>query len=300
MKETTLSERLRREASYAVHRRLLANPASRRRHRGEAPQLGELQQKAVEDLSQNGIALVDLRQLFGGDELWAQLSESVEQFVQKAESKVPAADGKKKKKWDYLIRRKPPKLAPDDPWLRFGLSHEVLGIVNAYRGLWTKLVEIEQWYTVPFADADKRIASQRWHRDPRDRNMVKVFTYFSDVDEEAGPFEYIRGTPPGGPHGDFWPWKPFNEKYPPEKKLLRETPASEQMTVTAPAGTIIFCDTTGFHRGGFAKSKPRVMSYHQYVSPASLRAGLQAERRFSVVWSNGGDELSEAARFAVS
>jgi Phytanoyl-CoA dioxygenase (PhyH) len=299
MKETPLSERLRREASYAVHSRLLANPASRRRHRGERAELSPVQRRAAEDLSKNGIALVGLRELFGGDALWTELSDSMQAFVRKAESKA-TVDGKRRKKWDYLIRRKPPKLAPEDPWLRFGISDEVLGIVNAYRGLWTKLVEIEQWYTVPYPDADKRIASQRWHRDPRDRNMVKVFTYFSDVDEDSGPFEYIRGTPPGGPHGDFWPWKPFNEKYPPEKKLLRETPTSEHMTVTAPAGTIIFCDTTGFHRGGFARQKPRVMSYHQYVSPASLRAGLQADRRFSVLWQNGGGGLSQAARFALT
>jgi hypothetical protein len=48
--------------------------------------------------------------------------------------------------------------------------------------------------------------SQRWHRDPEDDHIVKMFIYFSDVDEEAGPFEYVRDSAAGGKYGDVFPW----------------------------------------------------------------------------------------------
>ena len=86
------------------------------------------------------------------------------------------------------------QIASDSPWLRFATSERLLGVVNSYRGVYTKLVGLDNMYTVPFPDSGKRIASQRWHRDPEDQHVVKCILYFSDVDEDAGPFEYIPGS----------------------------------------------------------------------------------------------------------
>ena len=41
-------------------------------------------------------------------------------------------------------------------------------------------------------------------------------------------------------------------------------------TFTASRGTLIFCNTSGFHRGGFATERPRVLATATYLSPASL------------------------------
>ena len=43
-------------------------------------------------------------------------------------------------------------------------------------------------------------------------------------------------------------------------------------TFTAPRGTVILCNTSGLHRGGFSTAKPRVLATATYCSPASLRA----------------------------
>ena len=48
----------------------------------------------------------------------------------------------------------------------------ILGIVNAYRDEWTKLYYLDNWFTVPFADTNERLASQRWHRDPEDEHLA--------------------------------------------------------------------------------------------------------------------------------
>jgi hypothetical protein len=60
---------------------------------------------------------------------------------------------------------------------------------------------------------------------------------------------------------------------------------------------MIFCNTSGFHRGGFATGKPRVLATFTYESPASLKS--LTERNFTLAeTSNGG--LDKAARYAVS
>src|SRR5439155_1288274 len=82
-------------------------------------------------------------------------------------------------------------------------SAPILDVVDGYRGEPARLIDFDNWYTIPEARADTRVKSQRWHRDPWDNHIVKVFVYFSDVDEEAGPFEYVPGSAAGGRYGDL-------------------------------------------------------------------------------------------------
>ena len=42
--------------------------------------------------------------------------------------------------------------------------------------------------------------------------------------------------------------------------------------MTGPAGTVIFCDTAGFHRGGFARTKPRILIDLDLPPPGPARA----------------------------
>ena len=69
---------------------------------------------------------------------------------------------------------------------------------------------------------------------------------------------------------------------------------SDRLTLTGERGTVFLCDTSGFHRGGFARTRPRVLSYHTFVSGRS-----DFERRFEVdpTEDNG---LSEPARRALA
>ena len=87
-------------------------------------------------------------------------------------------------------------------------------------------------------------------------------------------------TPKEAPNvADVYPWEIFGEDlYPPDAALEPMTRTDESHLVTGPEGTLILCDTTGFHRGGFASERPRIMGDWNYVSPASL-ASL-SERNF--------------------
>jgi hypothetical protein len=267
--------------------------------------LTDVQERALGELRENGIAIVPFAELVGDDGLWQELRADMDTFVAGAESELEQGGGAKRKK-DFLIRRyprgkkklprKPAILPSDGPWLRYAAGDPLLGIVNAYRGAQVKLVDFDLWYTVPVGDEAERVASQEWHRDPEDQHVVKVFLYFSDVDEDAGPFEYVPQSAEGFKYGHLWPWGD-SERYPPTEELEAAIPASDRILATGSTGTLVICDTSGFHRGGYARTKPRVLSTHTYVNK-KITAERPERRKFTVDWRDG--ELSEASRFALT
>jgi ectoine hydroxylase-related dioxygenase (phytanoyl-CoA dioxygenase family) len=161
--------------------------------------------------------------------------------------------------------------------------------------MWAKLEYVDVWYTPP-VDRSERQSSQRWHRDFNDRHLLKAFLYLVDVDEDSGPFEYVPRSAPGSELDHFWPWRPLGDNYPPDDEFDAKL-AERAVSFTAPKGTLIFCNTSGFHRGGFAIGKPRVLATITYSSPASL-ASL-TERNYSIrsAESNG---LEPQQRYALS
>jgi hypothetical protein len=266
--------------------------------------LNPVQQRVLGELRDAGISIVSFDELIADSTLWRELREDMADFIAGAQARLAAGKGGGKKK--FLIRRyergksklpvEPAILPSDGPWLRYAAGDTMLGIVNAYRGAMIKLVDFDQWYTLPVGDEGDRVDSQQWHRDPEDQHVVKVFLYFSDVDEEAGPFEYIPSSAEGGKYGDLWPWGKESPRYPPTEELERLIPSSDRVVATGPIGTLVICDTSGFHRGGFARTKPRILSTHTYVNK-KITADRPERRKFTVDWRGG--ELSEQTRFAL-
>jgi hypothetical protein len=266
--------------------------------------LDKTQQHILDAMRRDGIAVVSLGQLFQDDRLWTELAQDIGTFAgeieRRASELLQRGDDKAYIARRFVVRKgedaKPKKwkFPVTDRWLQLGLSGRVLDIVNAYRGRPTYLIDLDNWYTIPDPEARERIESQQWHRDPWDNNIVKVFVYFSDVDVDAGPFEYVRGSPAGGRYGDLWPWV-VKGIYPPQDDFDAAVAPEDRIVVTGPAGTMIFCDTSGFHCGGSARTKPRILSYHTYVCPP-----IEKSPRFKVDWSPEGNGLSGQARFAIS
>jgi hypothetical protein len=273
----------------------------------QAPvELTEVQERALSSLRETGIAIVPFVELTGDAALWESLQAEMETFVQSAVGELEQ-DVQAKRKKEFLIRRfprgkskmplEPAVLPTDGPWLRFAAGDALLDIVNAYRDTKTKLVDFDQWYTLPVGEDHERVASQQWHRDPEDQHVVKVFLYFSDVDEDAGPFEYALRSAEGGKYGHLWPWGKGATRYPPSDELEQLIPASDRVLATGPAGTLVICDTSGFHRGGYGKAKPRILSTHTYVN-RKITPDKPDRRKFQVEW--GENDLSEQARFALT
>ena len=286
-------------ATYELHDRVLSNRSSRRRFSDSPPELDVVQQRVLADLEREGYSLTSFRDFFGDDALWQSIEEQAARFVSETEAALrddPAALRVRQGK-EFVVRLHSygTELGLDDSWFRACASRRMLDVANSYLGLWSKLEYVDVWYSRPQPEEADRVSSQRWHRDFNDRRLVKTFLYLVDVDEGAGPFQYVPRSAPGGTRGDLWPWRPLGENYPPEAELERQLDGDGARVFTGPKGTLLFCNTAGFHRGGFATLRPRVLATATYSSPASLAALTERSYRFS----GSPAELDAATRFAL-
>jgi hypothetical protein len=290
--------------TYELHDRVLSNRSARRRLAHERPVLDATQQRIVDELRVEGFVVIPFGELFADPARWDEVAAAADDFIAvtedglRREAAGEETDLRRTVK-KFLVRKNAwgADLGIDDPWLRLALDPRVLDLANTYLGMWSKLEYVDLWYTPPTEEADRQ-SSQRWHRDFNDRLLLKAFLYLNDVDEQAGPFEYIPRSFPGGELGDQWPWYPGYDGYPPDEEFGRRMEGKRVETFTAPRGTLIFCNTCGFHRGGFATGKPRVLATWTYASPAALHA--LSERNYTVRAAAGSNGLAPAARYAVA
>ena len=68
------------------------------------------------------------------------------------------------------------------------------------------------------------------------------------------------------------PWQPMGYGRVPDEEVSKHVSPREIATFTGPKGTLILCNTSGLHRGGFSTAGPRVLATATYCSPASLKA----------------------------
>ena len=183
----------------------------------------------------------------------------------------------------------------NDAWFRACISRRVLDLANSYLRMWAKLSYVDLWYTAPQPAGAERAASQLWHRDFDDKHLLKAFLYLVDVDASAGPFEYVGGSQPGGRHKETRQWAPMRTGRFTEDEVNKHVPADAIKTFTAPRGTVILCNTSGLHRGGFATGQARALATATYCSPASLKA--LSERNYTLA---GDAPADPAARYATS
>ena len=81
-------------------------------------------------------------------------------------------------------------LHENSPLVRHALTPAIIDIITAYLGEVPYLSRLELVESKPTEGKWK--VSQLWHRDYNDRKMVKLFTYFSDVDsDQQGPFTFL-------------------------------------------------------------------------------------------------------------
>ena len=296
----TAVERRGIRATYKLHDRVLSNRSSRRRFQGDRPELDDAQRRILAQLESDGFAVVPFRDLFPARD-WAEIEAQGARFVADTETALASGDMgsvRVREGKEFVIRLLSygVELELDDPWFRACASRRMLDVANSYIGLWSKLEYVDMWYSVPQPGDAERVSSQRWHRDFNDKRLLKAFLYLVDVDESMGPFEYVPGSTGHGPYASVWPWRPLGDNYPSQSEFAERMPEASIQTFTAPAGTLIFCDTSGFHRGGLTTTKPRVLATVTYSSPASLASLTDRSYRFT----GSLDELDAATRFALS
>ena len=153
-----------------------------------------------------------------------------------------------------------PVITLANPLAALVLDDRTLAIAGTYLGMSPKLQEFSLGEIRVLPEGTPKISSMRWHRDPHDRRLLKMFIYLTDVALENGPFSYIRYSSRGGTYANLFPQKPPAGFYPPAGEIEKRVNPADIQVCTGPAGTVIFADTAGLHGGGYVLKDRRLMS----------------------------------------
>ncbi|MDA1306142.1 MAG: phytanoyl-CoA dioxygenase family protein [Acidobacteria bacterium] len=153
------------------------------------------------------------------------------------------------------------------------MSRSFLNIASLYLGLVPRCGAKQEYVVIP--TPNEKVGAQLWHRDGSDKKITKVFVYLNDVEEDNGPFRYIKGTHHQGLLRDVLSWTGQYvwgavERTEAMLDRYKEIFETREVVCTGKAGTIIFADTSGFHRGGHCRSGHRRMIELSYYSNAAF------------------------------
>ncbi|MFN0279981.1 MAG: phytanoyl-CoA dioxygenase family protein [Pyrinomonadaceae bacterium] len=226
-------------------------------------------------MNKNGVAVTTAEALLGNNSYYLELLDSVktlESNLAKELSTARAGSGESdaigQKVFNVEMLGTHPTFNIEDVFARFALQNEILGIANRYLRMYTSLRYYNVWHT--FATDSAARESQLWHKDREDFHILKLFLYISDVDENAGPFNYVPGTHPKGDRKQVAPtFLEGNVERSNDEQMAEVIPEKVWKQCTGKRGTIIFADTRGYHKGGFAREQDRIMYTAMFTSPAS-------------------------------
>lgn len=157
------------------------------------------------------------------------------------------------------------------PLFRFGLLPVIHETACACLQRMLAYYSADLWCVLPDAESKQREWSQNWHRDPEAERLVKVFLFLEDVTEDSGPFEYVSGSHNGGYAEAAEPKRYANQAY-----VQHCIPPEAKRRFTAPAGTIVFADTSGLHRGGYTKARRRLNCVFTYLPEGKPKFTLES------------------------
>jgi hypothetical protein len=280
-----------------------ANLEPRRLYRRNGSRMKPLpiEQDVIQSLNDTGIAVIDWDQLFP-TQSFAEVKDWAEQLLDQPQvrEKIKALERgmHDAQAWKYYLVRPlgtRPVLDINEAVMKMALSEPVLRIVCGYLKMLARLTAVDLWYNVATEGPD--VFSQRWHRDPEDKSIVKTFLYLRDVEESNGPFCYIPGSHNRGPFKDFYPHAVANATYPDAGVVEARFSPEMRKVLTGKAGTLVFCDTSGFHRGGNPTGAARLLFNSVFTTNASQPI-LEKARLFTV--HGFGSEASSVSNCAVS
>ena len=263
----------------------------------------------INDLAESGISVIHFNDLFPARQ-FKDLQESAEIWLQTPRNRlrikeiqnIPRATESKKRFTGadkfYLVPLwgDRPIFDVKDKFLQFSLGDRVLRIACGYLGMFSRLILMDLWYNVPTIGPD--VFSQRWHRDPNDRKEFKLLLYLRDVNEVNGPFCYIPGTHNAGRFKRVFPQTIHISNYPPDGAVENRFPENQRQVCTGKAGTLIFCDTSGFHKGGHPVTEGRLLFTAVYTTNAGVPV-IKRSKPFSIS-ELGSDLFNPAAEYAIS
>lgn len=141
--------------------------------------------------------------------------------------------------------------------LRLALDERLLSIASAYLGGPAAIGGSNLRRS--FANSLTEFDTLWFHSDPNSPRILKVFLYLTDVDENSGPFCHVRGSQ----RVKFRGWRLSYRLT--DDDILRHYSRDDVKLAVGRPGSVVFADTTGFHRGTKCKSRDRDMLTINYV-----------------------------------
>src|SRR5262245_27699009 len=236
--------------------------------------------RVLDELNQNGIAITSVEKLLGGSSCFDELNQAVDQLETEWAARI---NDRREEANRYDTTRKTfilqllgdhPQLDPASVYARFALQLPILQIANEYFGMYTRLRFYNVWHTLT-TETDPR-ESQLWHFDREDHLILKLFVYLSEVDDGAGPINYAPGTHIKGKvkrHPESFLENGVRRVR--DEQMAEIVPEQHWIKGTGPKGMMVFADTRGYHKGGLARTRDKIMYTCLFTSPTS-----QAEELF--------------------
>ena len=251
-----------------------------------APQLNSVQQRILHDLNENGIAVAHIDELFPATDMLEKFKDYAHKSIEEKKKLGSSKPDKASKPFLTYLFDPVPAVDMTNPFFHLAFEKTVLDIITSYFQMYVNFFYMTLNITLPIGGDRRAIGSQRWHRDPEDRKMCKMFLYLTDVDEESGPFMYVEKSKYGRKWGKYFPQRPPIGYYPDQKELEELIPKEDIKICTGKAGTLLFCDTSGLHKGGYALTRPRMMltlgfRLRASVTPHRIRVGEEAAKEWA-------------------
>jgi Phytanoyl-CoA dioxygenase (PhyH) len=219
--------------------------------------------KMLDNLRRNGVAIGNAEDIIGKD-LYNELYENAFR-LRYADT---AQDSDKEYARFYLERN----YDSNSIWAKVSEHKNIVDIAKGYfRMEDPRLVYYDLWENLPVNEAPKD--AQLWHRDRDDLQILKVFIYFTDVDEQTGAFVYAPGTQALGnvKSEPSYFLENGKQKRSYDADMDKVVPSDKWIMGKGKKGTIVFADTHGYHKGGFVKNNFRFLFTCMYLSRYSGR-----------------------------
>ncbi len=221
-------------------------------HQPNLPYLEPWQQKIVNQIKQNGVAITSL------DRLYFPLNEKMKL---EAMELLPG-----------LSKR---QLSQPNKYVVTASPHEIFNLPNIYTwGLQPQILDlVENYLGLPVAyhgayvrrDLANHVIqkSRLWHFDMEDYKSLKIILYINDVTIENGPLQYISRK-------YLIPYKALSQLkfgYHSDQKLKALLPNPQISSCLGPSGTLILIDTANIlHKGQVPVKGDRFSLFFDYTS----------------------------------
>lgn len=255
------------------------NAGPTRDYRRRPPVLGEEARRVLADVDRDGLAVSNLADITGDRTLLERLQEEAYSLEGKRaeelegrRQRIAAGNigGPKDKEFVMeLLDSRRPVIQPGGLLAQTALNEQLRGVADGYYGLRTRVSDINFWRNLPTPLPPR--SSQLWHRDlPEDFFILKLFVYLEDCEDTNGPFTYLVGTHGKGDRRFQLPAQDDGQTKRSNDDALREAGVMERMRrCTGKAGSIVFADTVGYHKGGWVQEKGRLLFHVLYSSKAA-------------------------------